>query len=480
MAGFSGHGSGVGVRRVPILKDAGLTKIVAGLAIAGLAGAAVLAWANRQLPTGASISADESLLLEMDELAHAARCAHVLIGRAPASKEEIASVLTGGPLPFGYNPCTDYNVVMHAPMPGQTGSEMVRAVNQRLDNITHLRPELTRMDDRIIRLCGVFENRSGGQDRVAISYDDAIALDTEALTRPREAGRSCFEVDTSLPYTVAELRDASRLAEMDAAATAAECASTEGDLPATLDDIVNVILDLGRGQDPLACNVRSLHLAGAAAPGIDYKRLSSHSIQLCSSFETAGPASAGLRADYDVQQRAHFPELMVERPAPGRHCYAISLRRDNGLRAPLIWDDPISIEALDPDMQADARRDRLAIADVVRVLQLARCAWLMRGEVAETFEGLLATTEANAGLAARHGCDWPSHHYASPANTPVARYARVDADTVRVCAGFARAWPQPLRLNFSGRETEPWPGSLPDLRQPVEPGERCYEADVGF
>lgn len=446
----------------------------------GLAGAAMFVVANRQSPVETGASADESLLLEMDELAHAARCAHVLTGLAPASKQEIADALTKGPLPFGYNPCTDYNVVMHAPMPGQTGSEMVRAINLRLSNIIHLRPELTRIDDRTIQLCGMFQTSSAGQDNVAISYDSTITLGTEALTRPRDAGRSCFAIDTSLPYPIAELRDASRIAEIDAAAAAAECASTEGDLPATLGDIVNVILDLGRGQDPLACNVRNWHLAGATAPGLEYRRLSPHSIELCASFETYGPASAGLREDYDVQQRAHFPELMVDRPAPGRHCYAIALRRDNGPRAQLIWDDPISIEALDPASQTDARRDRHAIDDVVELLRLARCAWLMRGNVAETFDGLLAATGANAGLAARHGCDWPSHHYADPANASVARYTRIDGDTVRVCADFARAWPQPLKLKFPGIETEPWPGSLPALRQPVEPGERCYEVDVGF
>lgn len=478
MAGSSGHGFGVGIRLVPLLKGAGLTKIVAGLAILGLAAVIVFAIANHPRQLDIAASPDESLLLDMDELVHAAECAFLINGSAPASKGEVANTLAQGMMPFGYNACTGLNVVMHAPMPGQTGSEMVRAITQRLANLSHLRPDLTRIDDRQIRLCGNFDNQSDGQRNIAVAYDTIVALDTPVLTGPHAAGNVCFTVDVGLPYAFEELRDASRLATMDAIAGAAECALSEGELPVSLREIADIILDLGRGPDMRRCDVRNIHLAATTTTDISFRRLGPASIELCTSFETMGETSAALQADFDVQDRVHFAELMAPRPAPGPHCYAIALTADPEDDREPAWDEPIDLESLPVELRGDADKDRRAIGDVVNLLRLARCARLIGGTTAESFEAAIAAIDARSGLAQRHGCDWAADHFGNADTAPVASYGRIDDTRVRVCAEFARAWAQPLQLDYSGRATLEWPGNLPALNQPVEPGERCYEADI--
>jgi len=463
-----------------MLKGGTLTKVMASLVVFGLAAVIVLAVVNRKPPVDVAASPDESLLLDMDELAHAAQCAYILTGTAPASKGEIADTLTRGPMPFGYNPCTSLNVVMHAPMPGRTGSEMVRAITQRLANLSHLKPELTRIDDRQIQVCGVFDAMSDGQDSIAVAYDAIALLDTPILTGPHKAGHACFVIDVSLPYAFEELRDASRLAMMDAIAGAAECALNDSELPATLREIADAILDLGRGPDPRRCDIRNAHLAATTTTDISFRRLTPASIELCTSFETTGETSPALLADFDVHDRVRFPELMSRRPAAGRHCYAIALATDAQDDREPSWNTPIDIESLPAELRDDAGKDRRAISDIFNLLRLARCARQTSGATAGSMEDAVAAIAARSGLARRLGCEWAASHFADPSNAPAATYVRLNDRQVRVCASFARAWQQPLQLNYRGRTTLDWPGNLPALNQPVQPGERCIDADVAF
>ncbi len=462
-------------------KDSGFLKVMIGLAIAILAIVLAVGMATRRPPIDVSASADESLLLDMDELVHAARCAWIVNGTAPATRQEIADALNKGPLPFGANPCTSHNVLMHAPMPGRVGSEMVRAINQRIASLPALKPELARINDRQIQLCGEFEAPSDGQKNVTVVFDAIMSLDTPVLTGPHGAGRSCFTIDVSLPYAFEELRDASRLAMLDAIASGAECSLTYGPLPATLREVGDTIIDLGRDPDPRLCDVRSSHLHATTSTDVTYTPLSPSSIELCTTFERAGPPSKALLIDFNIYERVHFAELMADRPSPGRHCYAIALKHDaaDGELAPL-WDDPIRIDDLPAELQSDARKDKRAIGDAFNLIRLARCARLIDGAAPASIEAAVATAKDHSGLAKRHGCDWAPTYFASLERAPKARYERMDDNTIRVCADFLHRWPQPLRLDYQGDVTLSWPGNLPALHQPVETGGTCYKVNVGF
>jgi hypothetical protein len=478
--GSPGRGAGVGVGQLQS-EGSGLVKVLIGLAIAIPVVTLAVGIATRRPPIDVSASADESLLLDMDELVHAARCAWIVNGTAPASLQEIANALDNGPLPFGANPCTSHNALMHAPMPGRMGSEMVRAINQRIASLPTLKPELTRIDDRQIQLCGEFETASDGQRNVTVAFDAVMTLDTPILTGPHGAGRECFTIDVSLPYPLEELRDASRLAMLDAIASGAECSLTYGPLPATLREIGDTIIDLGRDPDPRLCDVRSSHLHPTTSTDVTYTPLSPSSIELCTTFESAGPPSEALLVDFNIDERVHFAELMADRPAPGRHCYAIALKHDaaDSELAPL-WDEPVRIESLPDELQADARKDKRAIGDAINLIRLARCAALIDGVAPASIEAAIATTEEHSALARRHGCDWAPTYFAGLESGLGATYARMDDTTVRICADFLRPWPQPLRLDYQGVITLSWPGNLPALHQPVEPGGTCYKVNVSF
>lgn len=462
------------------MKRAYIFRILAGLAIGLPVALLVASLVIRQPLREIRASADEAMLLDMDELVHAAQCAYALTGEAPASVEDIAALLTERQLPFGYNPCTGHNVIMHAPMPGRTGSEAVRAINQRIANLTHLRPQLSRVDAAHIELCGEFEAPSKGQQSITIAFDAFVVLDTPVLTQPHAAGRVCHTIDVSLPYSAEELRDASRLATLDAVATATECAFTEGGLPDTLQEIGDIILDPGRGSDPRRCDVRNSHLAATTSPDITYRPLSDTSAELCADFETSGPPSAALRAHFDMEDLVHFHELTAVRTAAGRHCYVIKMEDDLEQSVEPRWNDPVRIESLPIELQAAARQDKRAIGDVFNLLRLARCAWLMDGKTPDSFANAVEATHMRSARAHRHRCDWVPEFFDNPDNAPVARYSRIDARHVRVCADFASEWPEPLRLNYSGRVIRGWPGNLLAFSRPVSPGETCYEADVAF
>jgi len=215
---------------------------------------------------------------------------------------------------------------------------------------------------------------------------------------------------------------------------------------------------------------------------VEYRKLNASNVELCQTFLRAEPSPPRV-GDPDYADMIYMdgpfghPALDIPRPNAGRFCYALNLA-DRAVTAGSLWDSPLEIDALAPDLAVRARADKRAIGDVVNMLRLLRCARDVGSGVPETFEAAVAAVDAAGEKAGELNCEWPSAYYANPENQPVATLARVEGSVATVCATFATDWPSPLQLDYYGAALAEWPTSLPELQAAVTAGAHCYEVNM--
>lgn len=320
-----------------------------------------------------------------------------------------------------------------------------------------------------IRLCGNFQRASFGQAVAHPFFDVVVRLQRE-LARPHAAGLHCYDI--ALETTAPEVRqDALLFRQMNAAATAAECAFTAtARLPPTIAEAK--ALSQQQRHDP-ACHIPALP---PDHQDIDYAPLGDASIRLCADFRR-GYASGQPARLFDPARDARFAELAQARSELGRRCYAIRMAvPDPAAEIPgSTWDEPLEVEQLPAAIRGAAAQDKRAIGDAVNVLRLARCAFTLGGAAPSTIEDAIRTIAASPRVAERRHCDWAPHYFAVADNSPVASYESTGDGRVRVCAHFRRAWERPLALNYYGQALADWPMSLAELQRPIsEPSRHCF------
>ncbi|WP_017930653.1 hypothetical protein [Robiginitomaculum antarcticum] len=334
-----------------------------------------------------------------------------------------------------------------------------------------------RLGPSTISLCGDFEKRSGGQKTAHPYFDVSWELDEE-LTTPRPVkGRHCY--DMNLEMTEGVIRhDALLYREMDARATAIECAfGVAGDIPRDIQHARE--LSAQNRADP-SCSP-ALSFLWQPDQTLQFSKLDSSTVKLCAEFAGTYDPSREPARIFDPKTDARFSVLAQKRPNAGKFCYLIKmLFPDPPATIPTFTtNEPFGEESVPEKQRDEVIKDKRAIGDVVNILRLARCAHSIKGAPPASIDDAIQTIVSNPSVARRYSCGWAPSYYHPTNNTPVATYTSIDDGKVRVCAEFQNAWKHPLALVYSSSALADWPRSLPELQRSFnEPGQHCFEVQL--
>lgn len=354
---------------------------------------------------------------------------------------------------------------------------LLKVLNRPALDETDIDVSYVRLGDSNIQLCGDFKEQSSGQTTAQPYFDVGVHLRPE-LTAPRpKPGLHCFDIE--LVRTASDKRvDALLYRELDAAATAIECAYwATNKLPGTLATAKKLSL---QKRDTSACsNVREF--LGQSNQSFEYSAIDETTTRLCAKFRSSYVESGEQLRLFDPRGDSRFFELAQERPDSGDFCYSIKmLRPDSTAAVPTFaWPEPPSYAESSNKRPNDIAKDKRAIGEVVNILRLVRCAFSMGEATPKTINEAIQTIASHPQIARRYSCGWAPSYFGDYGNFPDATYYPGENGEVRVCAQFLNSWKRPLSLNYSARAAAQWPTSLPELQRSIkEPGRQCYSVEL--